>query len=91
MERIQTELPDQKMLWAGLSSSGIQARERLHHATKLARESLASSQVSMKERFDRRAVKRQFQPGDEVLVLLPRLGSALTARFSGLFVVESKV
>ena len=34
-----------------------QCRERLHHATKLAKESLASSQVSMKERFDKRAVK----------------------------------
>ena len=68
-----------------------QCRERLHHATKLAKESLASSQVSMKERFDKRAVKRQFQPGDEVLVFSPTPGSALTARFSGPFVVECKV
>ena len=66
-------------------------RERLHHATKLARESLASSQVSKKKRFDKRAVKREFQPGDEVLVFLPTPGSALTPRFSGPFVVESKV
>lgn len=68
-----------------------QCRERLHRATELAREALSSSQESMKKRFDKKAVERQFQPGDQVLVLLPTPGSAFTARFSGPFVVESKV
>ena len=45
----------------------------------------------MKTRFDRKAVERQFQPGDQVLVLLPLPGSALTARFSGPYVLKNKV
>ena len=68
-----------------------QCRERLQQATKLAREALASSQENMKNRYDRRAVKRQFQPGEQVLVLLPTPGSALNARFSGPYVVVRQV
>lgn len=45
----------------------------------------------MKQRFDRKAVQRQFQPGDKVLVLLPAPGSALTTCFSGPYVVENRV
>ena len=66
-------------------------REHLHRAVLLAKEALSSSQDSMKTQFDRKAVGRQFQPGDPVLVLLPLPGSALTARFSGPYVVKSKV
>lgn len=68
-----------------------QCRERLQRAVSLVKEALSSSQAGMKQRFDRRAVKGQFQPGDRVLVLLPAPGSALTVRFSGPYVVESKV
>lgn len=56
-----------------------QCKERLQRAVSLVKESLSSSQAGMKERFDRKAVKQQFQPGDRVLVLLPAPGSALTA------------
>uniref|UniRef100_A0A3Q1F7N1 Gypsy retrotransposon integrase-like protein 1 n=1 Tax=Acanthochromis polyacanthus TaxID=80966 RepID=A0A3Q1F7N1_9TELE len=68
-----------------------QCRERSQHAALLAKEALSSFQASMMKRFDRKAVKRQFGPGDKVLVLLPTPGSALTARFSGPYVVESRV
>lgn len=54
-------------------------RERLHQATRLAKESHSSSQVNMKRRFDKKAVERQFGAGDKVLVLLPTPGSALAA------------
>lgn len=37
----------------------------------------------MKQRFCHAAVTRNIQPGDKVLVLLPLLGSALSARFMG--------
>lgn len=57
----------------------------------LAKEALSSSQDSVKKWFDRKAVELHFQPGDQVLVLLLIPGSALTACFSGPFVVESKV
>ncbi|KAK0136880.1 hypothetical protein N1851_026963 [Merluccius polli] len=64
---------------------------RLHRATSLAREALSSSQGSMKKWFDRKAVVRRFEPGDQVLVLLPVPGSALTARFLGPYVVKQQV
>lgn len=51
----------------------------------------SSCQAGMKKRFDWKAAVRQFQPGDKVLVLLPTPGSALTAHFSGRYLVESKV
>ncbi len=54
-----------------------QFRDRLHTAWSLARESLANAQKDMKSQYDRRAVARSFQPGDEVLVLLPVPGSSL--------------
>nr|XP_043876803.1 uncharacterized protein LOC122766190 isoform X1 [Solea senegalensis] len=68
-----------------------QCKERLRNASALAKVALSSSQESMKERFDRKAVKREFEPGERVLVLLPTPGSALTARFSGPYVIKSKV
>lgn len=58
-------------------------KEWLHRAVELARESLSSTQTRMKRRFDKKAVERQFNAGDKVLVLLPVPGSALTAKFSG--------
>ena len=66
-------------------------RERLQRASMLAKEALSFAQDSMKGRFDKTAVERQFQTGEQVLVLLPVPGSALTAHFSGPFMVKSKV
>lgn len=66
-------------------------RERLHDACKLAKESLKAAQNVMKRQYDTRAVARSFQPGDQVLVLLPMPGSALSARFSGPYVVQKKL
>ena len=68
-----------------------QCRERLHHACSLAKEILSSSQGNMKRHYDRKAVERTFQPGDRVLVLLPSPSPALTAKFSGPYVVKKKV
>ncbi len=45
----------------------------------------------MKSQYDRRAIARTFQPGDEVLVLLPVPGSSLSARFFGPYVVKKRV
>ena len=76
---------------SSLSDFVVQCKERLHHASAVAKEALSSSQERMKCRFDRKAVRRQFQPGDKVLVLLPMPGSSLTARFSGPYLVKSQV
>ncbi len=45
----------------------------------------------MKCRFDRKSVRRCFKEGDQVLVLLPMVGSALSARFSGPYEVLRKL
>lgn len=66
-------------------------REHLHRACECAREALSEAQSKMKGRYDHKAVSCEFVPGDKVLVLLPVLGSALQARFSGPYEVESKL
>lgn len=45
----------------------------------------------MKKRYDRKAVSRHFAPGDQVMVLLPVLGSALQVRYTGPYHVERRV
>ena len=57
-----------------------QFRERLRKANSLAQESLSWAR---KRHFDRSAIPRHFQVGDEVLAFLPIPGSALAAKFSG--------
>ncbi|KAL0148642.1 hypothetical protein M9458_056082, partial [Cirrhinus mrigala] len=66
-------------------------RDRLHAACSFAKESLTNAQKDMKFRYDRKAVARSFMPGDQVLVLLPVLGSSLSARFYGPYVVKKKM
>ncbi len=66
-------------------------RDRLHKACTMARDSLLHAQVTMKSKYDRKTVQRHFKEGDQVLVLLPVLGSALSARFSGPYEVLRKM
>ncbi len=66
-------------------------REKLCGACDLARNFLKDAQSEMKDRYDRKAVARSFQSGDQVLVLLPNPGSALTARFTGPYNVVRKL
>ena len=88
---LKEQLLSVKPLETSVLDSIARCKERLHHASGLAREALSSSQERMKRRFDRQAVERQFKPGDRVLVLLPVPGSALDARFAGPYVVKGKV
>lgn len=64
---------------------------RLHRACELAKENLGICQKRMKQRYDRKAVVREFKPGDRVLMLLPILGSALQTRYTGPYRVERRV
>lgn len=66
-------------------------QERLHYAFSFAQQSLVNVQSVMKKRYDVKDVSRSFKPGDEVLVLLPIQGSALSACFSGIYVVLKKI
>ena len=61
-------------------------RDRLSNARELARQNLERSQSRMKVWYDRRARHRQFNIGDEVLVLFPITGHPLQARYHGPYV-----
>lgn len=45
----------------------------------------------MKKHYDQKAIAHSFNPGDKVLILSPTPGSALSANFSGPYVVKKKV
>lgn len=66
-------------------------RNRLSRACQLAKENLGLCKKRMKQRFDQKAVFRSFSPGDKVLVLIPVMGSALQARYTGPYCVERRV
>lgn len=58
-------------------------RHRLFEAGEMAKKHLQLSQKKMKRLFDRRAEKRQFSVGDQVLVLVPLVESPFEAKFFG--------
>ena len=66
-------------------------KERLQSACDLAGKNLAQSQTRMKTWYDKKSKVRSFKPGDKVLVLLPVIGSPLSAKYHGPYVVDSKV
>ncbi len=65
-------------------------RERLQESCTFAREALSKAQGKMKEHYDKGAVNRSFAVGNQVLVLLPVPGSALSVRFSGPYEILEK-
>ena len=69
----------------------VKLKERLKNASELARNHLQEVQEEMKVWYDRKARGRSFNPGDQVLVLLPIIGQPLQARYSGPYVIERKV
>ena len=66
-------------------------RRRLLLAGKLATEHVCVAQTKIKRLYDRRAVARVFSPGDQVLALLPILGSPFGAKYSDPFTVLRKI
>lgn len=66
-------------------------RRRLYEAGKMAKQKLENSQSKMKRLFDRRAECRELSPGDQVLALLPIVGSPFQAKFTGPYSVVRKV
>ncbi len=65
-------------------------RTRLSKACDLARTNLKAAQISMKTKFDKKAVSQCFRPGDKVLVLLPVPGHPLQTKYFGPYVVSEK-
>ena len=68
----------------------MQFKERLRNVLAWTRDNLDHAQVDMKERFDRKAKKRNFDVGDAVLVLIPIPGE-FKAKFTGPGIVKNKV
>uniref|UniRef100_A0A3P8WEH2 Gypsy retrotransposon integrase-like protein 1 n=1 Tax=Cynoglossus semilaevis TaxID=244447 RepID=A0A3P8WEH2_CYNSE len=66
-------------------------RHRLYLAGKMAKHSLEKSQKKMKSLFDRKAKQRQFNLGDQVMLLLPVVGSPFQAKFAGPFPIKKQV
>lgn len=66
-------------------------RHRLYTAVEKAHENLECAQSKMKKRYDLKAERREFSPGDLVLALTPLVSSPFQAKFSGPYVVESKI
>ena len=66
-------------------------RHRLYMAGHLAKQNLEKSQGRMKQLYDRRSERRQFGEGDQVLALLPIVGSPFQAKFMGPYTVERQL
>ena len=54
---------------------------------KMARENLHMSQRNMKKKYDKKTLARSFEPGDRVLLYLPKPGESLQAKFQGPYTV----
>ena len=74
-----------------LSEYAVKFRERLQRAVQSACEHLRKSKVKMKERYDRQAKDRRFEPGDQVLTLVPTMQNPLRDRYTGPYTVEKRV
>lgn len=66
-------------------------KARLRNAIDIAHQNLDQSQTKMKEYYDLNTVSREFQIGDQVLVLLPIPGDPLKMTFSGPYGIKDKV
>ncbi len=66
-------------------------QDRLHTACDLARSNLQAAKSRMKAQYDKKAVKRTFKPGDQVLVLLPMGGEKLGVKFYGPYRILKEV
>ena len=66
-------------------------RQQMMRAGEMARDNLKTTQTKMKAWYDRKACKRSFQVGDEVLILLPLHGHPLQARYNGPYTIDKKI
>lgn len=82
---LQTEAP------IGVLQYVASFKDRLHTACDLARSNLQTAKGKMKTQYDRVAVKRTFNTGEQVLVLLPMGEDKLGVKFYGPHKVIKKV
>ncbi|XP_070206100.1 uncharacterized protein [Littorina saxatilis] len=68
----------------------VDLRNRIEETCKLARQNLSAAAQKHAEVFNRKTVRRQFQPGDKVLLLLPQKKNKLQLCWQGPFDVLEK-
>ena len=66
-------------------------KTKLNEACKTAKDNLAQAQSKMKSWYDKRAREQVFKESEKVLLLLPKPGSPLQAKFSGPYTVLKKL
>ena len=66
-------------------------KNQLYKVRSIALENLKVSQHQMKAHFDKKTKVRKFNPGDEVLLLLPVPGTPLSLKFQGPYVVSHRL
>lgn len=66
-------------------------RHRLYMAVEVARKNMTGAQANMKKLYDRRTECCQFNPGDQILALMPLLSSPFQAKFAGPYTVEKQM
>ena len=69
----------------------LDLKERIQSTCRLAQEHLSKAQQRYKTQYDRRAKARWYQPGDEVLLLLPVKKNKLQLAWQGPFPVVERV
>ena len=85
LREVWEEDPQQEDFLHNLSTT----YENLHQAWQLVTKNMEKSQRSMKETYDRKSVKRSFNIGDKVLILLPVVGQ-LKAKYQGPYKIVGK-
>lgn len=66
-------------------------REKLQQTTTIAQENLRQAQLKQKAWYDKKSRARTFQPGEQVLLLLPTSDNKLLAKWQGPYQVKRKV
>lgn len=67
-----------------------QLRDKMAQTWEFARNNMADAQVTMKTWYDQKSRKRKFDPGDQVLILLPIPGQPLFPKFQGPYTIVSQ-
>lgn len=87
-----------KELWENPAATGenvaayvVKMRERLEQMTVLAQENMRTAQNNQKTWYDKKARERVFEPGQQVLLLLPNSDSKLLAKWQGPYQVTKRL
>ena len=76
---------------ASVVSYILSVQEKMERMTELVKENSVKAKAQQKTWYDRNARSREFQPGDQVLVLLPTSTSKLLAQWQGPYPVIRSV